>query len=208
MARTQERQREPDEHLLCHQHGVGGRDGNDGRGDERAEKNAERCRDEGRTAEGRDALGEPGVMEDSLGRGLFAVEARFQDFVLAGLRLGRLYIRLLARLRHRIADDMRDPLLGGAVRDRKFLVVPDAALVVAQYAAGMIDEAKRFFDVALTVPRLRIIFADQPAKRGPDLLVRGGLRYAQRFVQRRSHRIDRPPDGAVRYQESSGKSPR
>jgi hypothetical protein len=58
---------------------------------------------------------------------------------------------------------------------------------IAEYAAGMIYEAKRFFNVALTVSRFRIIFSDQAAQRGPHFLVGGELRNTERFVQRRFH---------------------
>ncbi len=127
------------------------------------------------------------MMEHALDRHFLAVEPGLENFVPLRLRLRRLHVGLLARLRHRVADDMRDPLLGGAVGHRELLVVANAAIVVAQYATGMIDEAQRLFDIALAVTGLRVIFADQPAQRGPDLLIRGGLRYSQRFVKRCSH---------------------
>src|SRR5512143_2863845 len=129
------------------------------------------------------------MVERALRRDVGAVEAGLEDFVLRGLGLGRLHVGLLAGLRHRVADDVRDLLLGGAVGDRELLVVADPPLVVAEYAAGMIDEAEGLFHIALAVASLRVIFPDEPAQRGPDLLVRGGLRYAQRFVERRSHRV-------------------
>src|SRR5436190_2056569 len=72
-----------------------------------------------------------------------------------------------------------------------------ATIVVAHYAAAMIDEAQRLFDVGLAIARLRVIFADHAAQRSPDLLVRGGLRYTQRFIQRRSHRLDGMPKGTA-----------
>ncbi len=206
----QQREREPHEHLLRDQDRVGGRDRDDGCGDERAEEDAQSRGHERRAAERRDALRETRVMENALRRRHLAVEARLQDLVLLRLGLGRLHVRLLARFRHGVADDVRDPLFGRAVRNRQLLVVADAPFVVAQYAAGMIDEAQCLFDIALSIPRLRIIFADQPAQRGPDLLIRGGLRYSQRFVQRRSHRGDGMPEragqGVALLQESSGKS--
>jgi len=58
---------------------------------------------------------------------------------------------------------------------------------VAQYATGMIDEAQRFFDVTLAVAGLRVIFAYQTTQRGAHLLVRGGLRNPESFVQRGFH---------------------
>ena len=45
----------------------------------------------------------------------------------------------------------------------------------AEYAAGMIDKPKRFFDVPLTVARLGIVFPDQTAQRRPHLLIGGKL---------------------------------
>ena len=53
----------------------------------------------------------------------------------------------------------------------------------------MIDEAQRLLDVALAVARLGVVLADQPAQRRAHLLVRGGRRNAQRFVQRCLHAI-------------------
>ena len=53
----------------------------------------------------------------------------------------------------------------------------------------MIDEAQRFLDVALAVARLRVVLADQPAQRRAHLLVGGGRRNAERFVERGFHRI-------------------
>jgi hypothetical protein len=58
---------------------------------------------------------------------------------------------------------------------------------IAEYAAGMIYKAERFFDIALSVTRFRIIFSDQAAQRGPHFLVGGELRNTERFVQRRFH---------------------
>ena len=148
------------------------------------------------------------MMERALDGDLLGVEAGLEDLVLGGFRLGRLHVRLLAGLRYGVADDVRDPLLGRAVRDRELLVVADAAIVVAQYAAGMIDEAQGFFDVALPVAGLRVILPDQAAQRGPDLLVRGGLRIC-RALRRASLASRRRPGGKPRppVQEYSDRNP-
>ena len=87
---------------------------------------------------------------------------------------------------------MRDALLGGRLgRYGELLVVALSVLRSAQYAAGMIDEAKRFFHIPLAVTGFRVILADQATQRGADLLVRGGLRNSESFVQRRFHGRDR-----------------
>ena len=72
-------------------------------------------------------------------------------------------------------------------RSRELPVVTDTAIRIAQYAAGMIDEAQRFLDVALAVARLRVILPDEPSKRRAHLFVGGGWRDTQRFVERSSH---------------------
>ena len=83
---------------------------------------------------------------------------------------------------------MSDALLGGRVgSDRELLIVALPVIGVAQYATGMIDEAQRFFDVTLAVAGLRVIFAYQTTQRGAHLLVRGGLRNPESFVQRGFH---------------------
>jgi hypothetical protein len=170
-------EREPDQDLLRNQHGVGRRNRDDRGGDERAEQRAQGRGDERRAPERGDPFGQARMMERPLGGDFLAVEAGLEDLVLGRLGLRRLDVRLLAGLGHRVGDDVRNPLLRRAVRDRELLVVTDAAIMVAEYAAGMIDEPEGLFDVALSVPGLRVIFADQAAQRGPDLLVRGGLRY-------------------------------
>jgi hypothetical protein len=58
---------------------------------------------------------------------------------------------------------------------------------IAEYAAGMIYKPERFFNVALTVSRFRIIFSDQAAQRGPHFLFGGKLPNTERFVKRRFH---------------------
>ena len=119
---------------------------------------------------------------------LVAVEPGFQDLVGGGLHRRRRDIGVLAAvLGHGVAHDMGDLLLGRAVGQREFVVVPVPPVVVAEYAAGMIDEAERLFDVALTVTGLGVILADQPPQRGADLLLRGGRRYSERFVERGAH---------------------
>ena len=102
-------------------------------------------------------------------------------------RQRRADVGLLAGFRHRVADDVRDLLLGRARRERELLVVARAPVGVGQDAARMIDEAQRLLDVALAVARLRVVLADQPAQRGPHVLVGGGGRDAERFVQRGFH---------------------
>ena len=89
---------------------------------------------------------------------------------------------------------------------RQLAVVTDAPVRIAQYAAGMIDEAQRLFDVALAVTRLRVIFADQPPQRRAHLLVGGGRRDSQRFVKRGSHRIRIGGHFHAVMHEYSGKS--
>src|SRR4029077_5256695 len=87
-----------------------------------------------------------------------------------------------------VGDDVRDLLLRRAGRDRELLVVAHAARRVAQYAAGMIDEAQRLLDVALAVARLRVVLADHAAQGGPDFLVGGCREDAQGFVESGLHR--------------------
>ena len=87
---------------------------------------------------------------------------------------------------------------------RQLAVVPDAPVRIAQYAAGMIDEAQRLFDVALAITRLGVILADQPPQRRAHLLVGGGRRNSQRFVKRGSH-LSGGGDSRL-MPESSGKS--
>src|SRR5206468_11199138 len=70
-------------------------------------------------------------------------------------------------------------------------VVALATRTIAEYAAGMIDEAQRFFDVSLTVAGFRVILADQTAKRCPYLFIGGAGLDPQRFVERGLHVIGR-----------------
>ena len=75
-----------------------------------------------------------------------------------------------------IAHEVRDTLLGiGIGCGGQFLIVFAALSRFAEYAAGMIDKPKRFFDVPLTVARLGIVFPDQTAQRRPHLLIGGKL---------------------------------
>jgi len=53
---------------------------------------------------------------------------------------------------------------------------------VAEYATGMIDKTKRFFDVALPVASLCVVFSDQATKGCPHLFIRGNLWYSECFV--------------------------
>jgi hypothetical protein len=104
-------------------------------------------------------------------------------------------VGLLAGLCHRVGDHVRDLLLGAARRDRELLVVARAPRRVAQYAAGMIDEAQGLFDISLAVARLRVILADHPPQRRAHFLVRGGGEYAQGFVEGGFHRAVSPGTG-------------
>ena len=91
-----------------------------------------------------------------------------------------------------IRNEVRDALLGGRLgRDCELLIVSLALPRVAQYAARVIDEPERLFDIALSVARLRIILADQTAQRRAHLLIRGGLRNSKSFVERCFHGRDR-----------------
>jgi hypothetical protein len=53
-------------------------------------------------------------------------------------------VGLLAGFGDGVADDVRDPLLGRARRNRQFLVVAYPAFGVRQDAARVIDEPQRF----------------------------------------------------------------
>ena len=169
----QQREREPHEHLLRDEHGVGRRHERDGGGDERAEHRTDEEVASRRTAERRHPLGESGMMQIALDADVGSVEAGLENLVGIELGLRRMHVGLLAAGGDGVGHDVRDALFRRSGRDRELLVVAHAPIVVAQYATGMIDEAKRLFDVALPVTRLRVIFADQTAQRGPDFLVRG-----------------------------------
>ena len=87
-----------------------------------------------------------------------------------------------------VAYEACDSLVGaGLGGEGKYLVVVLSMVGIAEYAAGMIDESQRFFDVPLTVARLGIIFSYQTAKRGPHLLIGGALGNCQGLVQRSFH---------------------
>ena len=169
----EQREREPHEHLLRDEHGVGRRHERDGGGDERAEHRADEERREPRAAERRNALGESGMMQIALDADVGGVEAGLENLVGIELGLGGMHVGLLAVGGDGVGHDMRDALFRRPGRDRELFVVAHAPIMVAQYAAGMIDEPQRLFDVALPVTRLRVIFPDQTAQRGPDFLVRG-----------------------------------
>ena len=72
-----------------------------------------------------------------------------------------------------------------------------AAIGIAEDAACMVDEAKRLFDVALSVARLRVVFPDEAPQRRSNLLVGGGRRNTQRFIERGSHRFRMAADSPV-----------
>ena len=71
------------------------------------------------------------------------------------------------------------------------MIVALAALGCRQDPAGMIDEAQRFFDVALAVAGFRIVFPDEAAQRRTHFLVARRGEDAQRVVQRRLHAFGR-----------------
>src|SRR5207244_7157662 len=107
-----------------------------------------------------------------------------------GLRCA-VHIGLFARVDDRVRDDMRDFLLRRARGQRELLVVALAARTVAQYAAGMIDEAKRLFDVSLAIARLGVILTNEPTQRRPHLFIGGARLDTQRFVERGLHSLTR-----------------
>ena len=187
----EQRERQPNQDLLGDEHCVGGRNEDDRARDKGAEQHAQ-CKTprDGASERRHNALGQSRVVQRLLDRAARRCQdALFGnvDYVVAGLRR-----RAGSRLDSHIGDKVRDALLGGRLGcDRKLLVVALALPGVAQNAAGVIDEPERFFDVALPVARLRVILADQATQRRAHLLVRGGLRYTQSFVQRRFHGRDR-----------------
>ncbi len=178
-------QREPDQNLLRHQHRVDRRHEDDRCGDERSEEDAQRELSDGRAADRRDALGQARVV-----RVLFRRFRRNGQRFLVG-DIDDFIVRRRAAGRPRdVAHEMRDSLLGrGLRRDGELLVVMEPVVRVAEYAAGMIYKAQRFFDVALPVTRFRVILSDNATQRGPHFLFRGELLDAERFVQRRFHQL-------------------
>jgi hypothetical protein len=72
-------------------------------------------------------------------------------------------------------------------RAQQFLVIALASVAVAQYAAGMVDEAQCLFDVPLAVAGLCVIFTDESAQRRTHFLVARRGEDAQRVIQRRLH---------------------
>src|SRR5439155_27208499 len=97
------------------------------------------------------------------------------------------HVGLLARLDDRVGDDMRNFLLRRARGQGELVVVALTPDAVAQYAAGMIDEAQRLFDVSLAIARLGVILTDEPAQRRPHLFIGGARLDTQRFVERGLH---------------------
>ena len=201
----EERQREPHQDLLRDRHGVERHDEHDGAGDEPAEERAQRDRHDAGTAERRDGLGQAGMMDVARDVGRIVAGREGDAFgrrVADGLRdvgaFAAAAIALIATCgtggRHRFAGT------------RQLAVVADAPVRIAQYAAGMIDEAQRLFDVALAVTRLRVIFSDQPPQRRAHLLVGGGRRDTQRFVKRGSHLFGSAGHHPALMREYSGKS--
>ena len=192
----EQRERQPHQYLLGDEDGVGRRDEDDSARDEGAEQHAQ-CKAPGDGASERrhDALGQSRVVQRLLHRAARRCQdALFGDVdhVVAGLRR-----RARSRIDSHVRNEMRDALLGRRLGcDRELLIVALALPGVAQYAARMIDEPERFFDVALSVARLRIILADQATQCRAHLLIRGGLRYTQSFVQRRFHGRDRGQNAA------------
>ena len=87
------------------------------------------------------------------------------------------------------ADDVGDPIVDGALRGCEIVVVLRAQLGITQYAAGMIYEPQRLFNVALAVTRLCVIFSDLPAQRGAHLVIRGLFRNAECLIERGAHRL-------------------
>ena len=82
------------------------------------------------------------------------------------------HVRLLARLGDCIRHNVRDLLLRRPRGQRKLLIVALPPLGIRQYAAGMIDEAQRFFDVTVPIACLRVVLPDEATERGPDVFVR------------------------------------
>jgi hypothetical protein len=61
-----------------------------------------------------------------------------------------------------IADDVGDALFDAARSGRQFLIVERSTVRIAQYAASMIYESQRLFDIALPVAGFRVILANLP----------------------------------------------
>ena len=190
---AEQRDREPHEHLLRDEDRVGRRDEHDRGGDERAEERAQADGDDRRAPERRDALGEARMVRIALGHRARRRRGRSRaprpSPPATGVRgLGDVAdVGLLAGFGDRVADDVRDALLGRARGERELLVVACRAVGVGQDAARVIDEAQRFLDVALAVARLGVVLADQPAQGRPHVLFGGGGQDPERFVQRCFH---------------------
>ncbi len=174
----QQRKCQEHEHLLGNRYGVGRRNKHDRSGDERTEQDAQRDVSHRRPAERCDALRQSWMMQM-----LFRRVVRLRQQLLVG-DIDDVVVRRGALAGGgNVADEMCDALFGiGLGGNREFLIVVLAMVRVAQYATGMIDKTKRFFDVALSVASLCVVFSDQTAKRGPHLLIGGTLRHSQRFV--------------------------
>src|SRR5262249_52695182 len=137
------------------------------------------------------ALGESRMVKILIGRSRLAGEDLLLgdvDDLVPRLRRGA---GAGADFRRDVGNEVSDALLGGGLaRDGELLVVALPHLRIAQYAAGMIDETKSLFDVALAVASLCVILAYEAAQRRAHLLVRGGGRDSESFVERRFHGRD------------------
>src|SRR5437660_8942733 len=132
------------------------------------------------------------MMQRIFFRSLFFPGLRIEKIIEAyrGLRCA-VHVGLFARLDDRVGDNMRDFLLRCPRGQRELLIVALATHAVAQYAAGMIDEAKRLFDVSLAIARLGVILTNEPTQRRPHLFIGGAWLDTQRFVERGLHSLTR-----------------
>ncbi len=198
---TEQREREPDEHLLRDHQRILGRDEHDRRADERGEQRTHADGHQIAASQGGDTLGQRGVMRDArfLGNHV-GIEPGLEDVVRVDLRNGRPDLGTFrAGEADGIAHHVGDALLCGAFGERELAVVLGAALGIAQDAARVIDEPQRLLDVALSVARLAVVLADVPAQRSAHFLRGSVLRYPEGFVQGGSHgrRREMPAGGNV-----------
>src|SRR6478609_8851739 len=110
---------------------------------------------------------------------------RVPDRAVAGSRLGAYFGVLVVAEQCLLERFPRRQVV--VVRLRQFVVVSLAPLAVAQYAARVVDEAQRLFDVALAVASLGVVLADESAQRRTHFLVGRRGENAQCVVQRRLH---------------------